>query len=907
MNYHHSNRPFSSSPSQVNLKQTKKKLRILSASLSANDIIPNNIKTKKYFQNTTNYKTQISKYKYRPQTSIFSVNPKLLNSNLFTKSQNKLDCLNLIIDSNPTQYNNKLIKKKMKQINPIFIFGSDENLKKPKLSYKTDEIYYKYNLLYANKTQNLIKTYSPKMRPASSSIKCFLKKMKYNLKENIPIFTEEEMIVFAKAKCKDIGIELRDNILSKFIEFCKSRCNNRKADLSDNFFGINSMKFLINILYNNDRISILNLSKNNFGDAGIELLINAVKDSMSLVSLDISSNSISYKGGQKIFSIFTNQQSIIDLNISSHEGINRNRLTSKGIKNIAKYLELNLFIETLNLSGNSLKNEGFDLICKGLNNNISLLNLNISNNDIQENGINKSIKRINTTKLYSINLSNNLILDAGLITLINNLRHFPELRVIKISNCGIQYNGFKQLLKTLQSVRRIESLDISKNKLSSNRFEELKTYFCSFGIKYLNLARCQLGDESAYPLGECLAQNETIRKLNISNNKITDIGFKSFIYLFNYNSTLENFDCSCNFISDITMKEFFYNIEFNRTLKYLNLFDNQLHDDMGTLILEILDKNKTLLSINLLYNRVQLKTIDEINQKLKLNNEKEKSKYIPNIIRNIKDLEFDPDTFKRLIKQIKNKKSQQITLAKKVKADNKNYLISLSKEIKKVEIKNDELKKLNDELKIMDKNISQADKNIECIDENLIINEKQIKNKIAEEKHEYDEIDIKNIKLKTDYDLIKKDFDEIIMNTKIKYKESQDKVLDAQKTLNERNEKLKNLIKLYENMMNPEKLVPITKREVGKKRAAKKLKLPRRFSVLDGKKINDNNIKVNENINTNKINEINKDNLLKIIPENNIMTASTSPTMPINELNNKKKNDFKRKSSKRKFQFNKNK
>ena len=145
------------------------------------------------------------------------------------------------------------------------------------------------------------------------------------------------------------------------------------------------------------------------------------------------------------------------------------------------------------------------------------------------------------------------------------------------------------------------------------------------------------------------------------------------------------------------------------------------------------------------------------------------------------------------------------------------------------------------------------------------------------------------------------------MNTKIKYKESQDKVLDAQKTLNERNEKLKNLIKLYENMMNPEKLVPITKREVGKKRAAKKLKLPRRFSVLDGKKINDNNIKVNENINTNKINEINKDNLLKIIPENNIMTASTSPTMPINELNNKKKNDFKRKSSKRKFQFNKNK
>ena len=908
MNYHHSKRPFSSSPSQVNLKQTKKKLRILTASLSANDIIPNNIKTKKYFQNnTTNYKSQISKYKYRPQTSIFSVNPKLLKSNLFTKSESKLDCLNLIIDSNPTQYNNKLIKRKMRQINPIFIFGSDENLKKPKLSYKTDELYYKYNLLYANKTQNLIKTYSPKMRPASSSISSFLKKMKYNLKDNIPIFSQEEMVTFARAKCKDIGIELRDNILSKFLEYCKSRCNNRIADLSDSFFGINSMKFLINILYNNDRISVLNLSKNNFGDAGIELLINAVKDSMSLVSLDISSNSISYKGGQKIFSIFINQQSIIDLNISSHEGINRNRLTSKGIKGIVKYLEQNLFIETLNLSGNSLKNEGFDLICKGLNNNISLLNLNISNNDIQENGINKSIKRINTTKLYSINLSNNLILDGGLLTLTNNLRHFPELRVINISNCGIQFNGFKQLLKTLQGVRRIESLDISRNKLSTNRFEELKTYFCAFGIKYLNLSRCQLGDESAFPLGECLAQNETIRKLNISNNKITDIGFKSFIYLFNYNSTLENFDCSCNFISDISMKEFFYNIEFNRTLKYLNLFDNQLRDDMGTLILEILDKNKTLLNINLLYNRIQLKTIDEINQKLKLNNEKEKSKYIPNIMRNIKNLEFDPDAFKRLIRQIKSKKNQQITLAKKVKEDNKSYSILLSNELNKVEIKNEELKKVNDELKIIDKKISQADQNIQYVEDNLIVNEKQIKNKITEENHKYGEVDIINIKLKADYDLIKRDFDEIIGNTKIKYKESQDKVLDAQKKLNIINDKFIYLSKLYENMTNPEKLVSIQKREVSKKKASKKLKLSRRFSVLDPKKINDNNIKVNDIINTNKINENNKDNLLKTIPENNNMTASTSPTMPVNDLNNRKKKDYKMKSSKRKFQFNKNK
>ena len=146
-----SKRPFSSSPSQVNLKKNKKNLRILSASLSANDIIPNSIKSSKYYRNYTSNTNFKSKYSQRPQTSTFIINPKLLKTKLFTKSDHELDCLNLIIDSNPNQYNSKLIKKKMKQINPLFIFCSDENLKMPKFSYNTDEVLYNYNLLYVIK------------------------------------------------------------------------------------------------------------------------------------------------------------------------------------------------------------------------------------------------------------------------------------------------------------------------------------------------------------------------------------------------------------------------------------------------------------------------------------------------------------------------------------------------------------------------------------------------------------------------------------------------------------------------------------------------------------------------------------------------------------------------------------
>ena len=866
-------RPFSSSPSEINIKTktknfrnntSKKNLRILSACLSDNNIIPNNInmrlKSSKYKYNfTTNFSSSKirNRTKTRPQTTTFS-------SNLFSRSENEdLDYLNLIINSNPNQFNKDMIQKKMEQINDMYIIGTDKNLKRPKLSYKTEEVFYNYNLLYGNKTQNLIRTYSPKMHPLSSSVKVFLKKFNHNLKENIPIFNEEEVLLFCKSKCLDIGISYRDNIFYKFKDFCNLRCKNRIADLSDSFFGINSVKFLTDILFNTERISRLNLSKNNIGDEGAILLINSLKDSQSLVSLDISSNSISHKGGSILFTTFVHQQSIVNLDISSHEGINRNRLTIRGIMNIQEFLEKNLFMEKLNISANSLKNEGFELICKGLNNNITLKELSIGNNDINEEGLEQCLQYINTTKITYLNLGGNKIKDEGLILFANNLRHFPELKAINVSNCNIGYKGFKELLKVLQSVRRIESLDISENKLKSENFGELKMYFCAFGIRYLNLSRCHLEDETTYLLGDCLSSNETIKHLNLSKNKISDAGFKSFQGLLSANSTLEYLDLSCNFISEVTAIEFISNAEFNISLKYLNLYDNQISNEIGKHILRMLDRNKTLIKINLIFNRVQLKTIEEINEKLKINSIKERQKYVPSIKRTIRDLEFNPKEFKILTRKIKNKKEQENLISKKIKSEQKYYAGLLNKEYKLVNKKKLELKEVEEKLKKMDKKISNSSVNMKLVEENLLINENKIKNQIKKENQEKGEVDILNIKAKADYELVKKEMEDIINKTRIKYGESQDKILDAQKSLSKLNLHLKKMNKLLENLNNPHKLVKINKKEAskGKEFNRRKSQFIKKFTELDVNKIN--------------VNIDNKEDK----KEKNTITSSTSPTI----------------------------
>ena len=561
----------------------------------------------------------------RPPTSLHLYKDK---SNIFAKSNENFDLLNLMIKSSPNQYNRKKINKKIVIINPLYIRGTYENLKRPNFNENTEKVFYKYNLLYGSNTNNLIRTYSPKMRPMSSSISEFNKKMVSDIGKNVLVFNDDEIMKLIKARCKDIGISLRENMIYKFTTFINSKCKNRCVDLAESHLGVHSIKIISQLIYKADRISRLNLSRNNLGDLGIEILMKAIKNSMSLISLNISSNNITYKGGQIIFEDLSEQQSIIDLNISSIEGTNRNHLNYLGVINIEKFFNKNKYIEKLNLSGNSIKDEGFISICKALKDNKNLEILNISNNDIHSQGLTQGLNLITSCKITSLNLSQNKLQDIGIKILSNSLKYFPNLCKLNLSYCGFEFNGFEYLIKSLSSFKTISNLNISGNNLKSKNFEKIRSFLESNSIKNLNIAKCSLGNDSANILGDCLSNNETIRKLNISGNKISDIGFKSFVKIFSHNSNIECFDCSQNLITDASAKNLVNYIKYNQHLKKINFFDNQITNVVGNLFLEILSTNKNLRSVNLLLNKVQLRTIEEINKILKSHANKEKAKYI---------------------------------------------------------------------------------------------------------------------------------------------------------------------------------------------------------------------------------------------------------------------------------------
>ena len=124
------------------------------------------------------------------------------------------------------------------------------------------------------------------------------------------------------------------------------------------------------------------------------------------------------------------------------------------------------------------------------------------------------------------------------------------LKKLNLSNCKFDFYGFYQFCSDLQTNKRLEILDVSRNILDSEEFPLIKNFFVNLHfIKELNMSRCKLGNLGCQVIGEGFINNFSLIKLDISENKIGDEGFKYIATLVGKNSTLEEINASKNSIN----------------------------------------------------------------------------------------------------------------------------------------------------------------------------------------------------------------------------------------------------------------------------------------------------------------------------------------------------------------------
>ena len=620
-----------------------------------------------------------------------------------------------------------LIEKKLNKITKL----SEIN----KLNSSTSQKLYEYNIIYGHNTNNIIKSYTPKLIQLSSNIK----KQEDN-NETIQVFTEEQIKELFIQKCLDLDVPMKEELMNRFVNYIKEKCINRIINLSDCSLGINSMVVLSEILRNNfDLYSRIILTKNNFGDEGIELLLESIEGNNNIVELNLSSNNLGANGGNSIFNFLLRQKSIISLDLSSKEGLYRNRILAEGVKLITEVLKNNFFLEKIDLSSNSIKNEGMKYIVNGLISNQTLHSLIIPNNEINEKGILYLESKLKLCKLKHLNVSCNPISNNGLIALGHCLakEKLGEIIYLNIAECSIIFDSFYQFIKIISKNHKIQTLILTKNNLSGKKWNFLEDSFKSLSLKSISLGSCSLGKDIK-DIADIFRFNLTIKNLDLSHNQIHDDGFEAFKKYPKQNLILEELDVSSNYISDKSASEFFQNLEENTTMLKLNFFDNRLGNGSAMRIIEILKRNRNIMNLNVTCNNIGLRILSEIKNQIKNNRNIEQVKYIPKLKNELRDLEFDPNEIKYLKNKInysnlerefnEKKFRKEIKDLENKKKENLKNTKDVSYSFKKLEKQINDLENGFKNIKVEEKNeIDLFNNNINLMKEKINLIETEIK------------------------------------------------------------------------------------------------------------------------------------------------------------------------------------
>ena len=191
-----------------------------------------------------------------------------------------------------------------------------------------------------------------------------------------------------------------------------------------------------------------------------------------------------------------------------------------------------------------------------------------------------------TSKSFDV-LSNQL---ANVSTHIQNL---------DLCNSNIHVDG---IIKVLEHAFNLKELDVSNNDLSCGDKKALESAMENFlkrskMIIKLNLASCLVSDSLCVHTGLGMECNTSLLALDLSHNKITDNGMKSFFRSMKRNNSLEVANLSWNPCSSLECILHDFWIE-NVSLKELNL-DSDCHNVDADTLAAVLQGNTTIHTLTL--------------------------------------------------------------------------------------------------------------------------------------------------------------------------------------------------------------------------------------------------------------------------------------------------------------------
>ena len=312
----------------------------------------------------------------------------------------------------------------------------------------------------------------------------------------------------------------------------------------------------------------LELQQCKIGDTGMSVLQQYISDTTStLEHVDLSGNHSSPWG---VYCAIIRHCSVDSLTLCGDDGIGQYvnelkevlqmnttlislklcNINNNGAVNIAKAIQMNTTLQTLDMSNNEISDDGVIAISDYLKRNSSLEKLNLSTNNITSEGAKAVAEaiQVNTT-LEKLDLSFNKLSDDGASFISDGLKTNKSLQEIKMSTNEITNKGAKTIAEALQLNTTLKQLDLSINKIF---------------------------DDGATAISNVLKTNITLQELNISHNNITNKGITKIIEVIQINSTLQNINISKNHISSDGLLYFMEMFKNKNSLQVVNITHNNV-------------------------------------------------------------------------------------------------------------------------------------------------------------------------------------------------------------------------------------------------------------------------------------------------------------------------------------------
>ena len=313
----------------------------------------------------------------------------------------------------------------------------------------------------------------------------------------------------------------------------------------------------------------LNFSKSSINDTIVEALMEAIVYSTTLQKLNLSHNTISDNGVFFIYSCLKVNRTLCGLDLCG------NNITNKGAKVLAESIQISTTLQVLNISKNRISEEGIMRILEAC---------------------------ANTRTLCKLVCTHNILSESGLMSIIEYIKKEKAVQVFDASwnsigtKNGILVNIINLQLDTKQDLYYKELWPVREvTKHHTNEF------LCG-GLETEHFKRIGLTEIEI--LSGCFRINNTLTKINLSNNNITDKGVKKLAKAIRVNTLLQSLDISCNTISSDGILALSSCLKICKKLCKLNISNNNITDVGANYLSEVIQVNTTLQELNVSKNLI---------------------------------------------------------------------------------------------------------------------------------------------------------------------------------------------------------------------------------------------------------------------------------------------------------------